>query len=200
MAKPKPTEALKIFNVDLPLTEGQAQKIYELVTEEGLTEAQKIGGVALGLLQHQAEGGLMLKSAEIDAIEQCTGVALEEGIDLIPILSEATGRVEGKLMIPYYVDPADEAGYQAIADAQGRSIEEVFQEITTYVMDNEMVYNVMPPNRPEAVYMLPATKQELEGILEGTFSNGTELAALVKKFIGADGLFEGVFASSAEGA
>ena len=198
MAKPKTTDTTKIFNLDLPITEANCKKITAMIEREDLSEAQKVGGVALQLLNDLAEGGMMLKSDDMEAIRQATGIDVESGADLIAPLSEATSRKSGMLMIPYYVDPSVEAAYQNIADMQSRTVQELFQEVTDFVIENEMVYNLLPQQRPDAVYMTPAARAELVGVLEGEFSNGTELAKLVKKFIGADGLFEGVFADAAE--
>ena len=62
MAKPKTTDTTKIFNLDLPITEANCKKITAMIEREDLSEAQKVGGVALQLLNDLAEGGMMLKS------------------------------------------------------------------------------------------------------------------------------------------
>ena len=200
MAKPKnnATDKTLIFNLDIPLTESVCEAIVGMVEQPDLTTAQKVGGVALKCLNDLAAGGIMLEAAVLNNLQQAAGVEIEDGEDLIPIISEAVGMKDGMMVIPYYVDPADMPGYEETAEMQGRPVQEVVQDLIDFVRDNGMIYTHSAPHVPDNIRMHPAEHAELEGILEGKFQNGTELAALVKKFIGADGLFDGVFASSAE--
>lgn len=179
------------YNLDLPLKSEQASALLEMAVEnpDATTDAQKIGGIALQLLRDQADGGLMIRPGEMQRITEATGVDPECGEDLVQVLSGATGVEEGKHRVAVLIDPSYYPAYQEIAAIQERPVEALFQEAIDAALEQEWVYQLKPEQAPARILMPPSIKEELEQLLDGKFSTGTELAALVKKAIGGDGLF-----------
>jgi hypothetical protein len=173
----------KIVNVDLALSTERFETIKAMVENEALTDTQKIGGVALSLLQDLADGGLMLKAEEVARIATATGLDPECGEDLIEAISAGTGREEGSLKVFILIDPSYEMAYQEIADMRGQPIQQLFQDLMDFVIAQQWVNDLPSEKQPVAVLMTPEDKAELEKLLGGKFQTGTDLAGLVKKLV-----------------
>jgi hypothetical protein len=197
MAKPKPEATKILVNVDLPLEEVVYHEILNMVDDASISDGRKIGGVALNCLNELAAGAVVVTGEEIENIRQNTGIEIEEPEEFLAYIQEATGRKNGMLMVPYFIDPADQPPLQEIADMRGCPIAEVVTDVLDFVRDNGMVHNIAPEKRAQAVLMTPAQKLELETMMGGTFETGTDLYHLIKKFNGADDLFNEVYAEAA---
>lgn len=175
----------KIFNIDLELSQAHIETLLAMVAPgaEALTDAQKIGGVALGLLRYQAGGGLMLRPKELERIAESTGLDPTCGEDLLDAISKSTGMAEGKYVLKINVDPVWMEYFKQPAEIQGRTVEDVIQEVMDYVMDNDpMQYLVM--GQPQLIRMTEKDFAALTSLLGEKFDNGTELVKLIKQTLG----------------
>ena len=184
------------YNMDLTLTAEQAQAVKEMADNPNLTDVQKIGGGALNCLQNLVAGAILLEPDEVARIKEATGAEFSCGEDLIPYLSEATGVEEGYYTFKVKIDPAYHEAVKEIADIRGWEVNQLIQE----AIDNAFVngwFESIPDNRIAMVNMSASEKAGLEDLLGGKFSNGTELAAMIRKLTGEDtGIFSDLVSSN----
>lgn len=179
MAKQRET----IINVDVPLSDAQLKVLAEGALGEG-TPADKVRGVTVTIMQQLADGGMMLSPLDMKKIVQSTGIDPASGSDLLPFLAKGTGRRDGMRIVEVVLDPVYESAYEEIAKFQGRTLDDLFNDVVRQILDNEWVYEVNP--RPAAVLMAPEDKAELEDLLGAKFENGTALIKLLRNALGAD--------------
>ena len=172
-----------VYNLDLPIQAEMLPPLLGLVDDPTLTDAQKIGGIALRLLEDQATGGLMLSIDELRRITEATGVNPACGEDLVAVLSEATGIEEGKHVIKILIDPVWWEYYSEPAKIQGRKVEDVLAEIFELILDNDP-YQYMVSGQPQLVRMTEKDYDDLQELLGVKFTTGTELAKLIQKTLG----------------
>jgi hypothetical protein len=177
------------FNLQIDLSAEQVNNLTGLVSEESLNDTQKLSKVAEEFLGDVAGGGLVLSPAEMARITEATGLEVECGEELIPLLSEATGREEGKMTFKCSVDPVYEEYYEEAANAQGRTVKELIQDIWDIFMDGDpMQYNMGNAGYPQLVRMMPKDREAIEKLLGAKFETGTDLVKLIQESLGG-GLF-----------
>jgi len=181
-----------IFPVEIRLKATDIPKITGLVTEPGLSDSQKIQVVARDLMDDVVEGGMMVTGEQLQLIEDSTGIeATKEGIAaVLPFLTEKSGMEDGFHIVKAKIDPAYYAGYEEIAKAQDKTVDEIVQDVFDAVQANEWVYEIHP--RPECVLMPPAAKAELEELLGEKFQTGTDLLAACRRALSPSSLFDEV--------
>jgi hypothetical protein len=192
MAKKTDTIA---YNTDLKFTAEQSGVLIEMASGDQ-NPTQKMSQVANHILATVADGGLLLTSKEVQRIVDATGVDPETGEDIVKVLSEATQMEEGCHKVSVRIDPSYYPAYEEIATMQERPVVALFQEVMDMGLEQEWAYQLTPGQRPATILMRPEDKAELEEMLDGKFQTGTELAALVRKALGTDGLFDDVIASN----
>jgi hypothetical protein len=184
------------FNLQVDLDQEQIPVLTGLVAGDQ-NDTQKLVTLVSSLLKDTWGGGLMLSPEEMARITEATGLDPESGEDLIPLLSEAAGRSEGKLSFRVSVDPVYEEYYREPAEMQGRTVQELIQEIVDTVMDGDpLQYNVGSlAGYPEVIRMTQNDKAALEKLLGAKFQTGTDLAKLIQESLGG-GLFEEIAESN----
>ena len=186
MAKKSNQEEVRIV-AELRLTADQVANIAKLMGGEG-TETEKVVAAAQGTLQDIAGGGLVLTGKDISVIEQSAGVSIGNVDDVLEMAESSTGRKGGKLAGWWEVDPTYEETITQMAEFQGREVHELVQSTIDTCVDNGWLYGEVVPN-PERVLMPPDAKKELEELLKGQFSNGSELANLIREALGVNSTF-----------
>lgn len=189
MAKGQRSEIPASCLVPLELTLNAQQMAYlaSMVASED-SEFRKVQSVILRLVEDQAAGGLMLKPGEVKRITDSTGLDPSCGADLLPFLQVGTGRADGCRTVTVAVDPAYEEALKEVARVRGWEVDQIVKETLQVAFDNEWYEHL--PWQPERVLMTKEDKAGIEELLGGKFATGTELAALIRKTIGADaGLF-----------
>lgn len=163
----------------------------------------KIAMAALGLMEDVAEGGIMLPHLPVQRMTEALG--REPGVnDIVEKFSIGCGRRGSSLAITIYLDPVDEPVAIEAARCNG------FQDPQSYMqtMWNDAwergwfhpvsIQNPhggnpvqLSPNdpMPAHVRMSAGDYAELKSFLGKDFSNGTELAALVKELASGGGIF-----------
>jgi len=182
-SKPKPTIVEKIYSLELPLPANIVPTLLGMVTDDTLTDSQKVGGMALTLLLKLAEGGLMISAEEIARIREATG--MEEptcGEDLVEVISQSTGISEGKNVFPVTIDPVYMALYEEPAKIQGRETREIIQEIVDSVFDNDAL-GYLVAGVPRFVRMTEKDYQSVKSILDEDFDTGTKLAEILRAML-----------------
>lgn len=182
----KPEPGVITLAMEIELQPRQVAYLASMVPGDNTeTDIRKAQSIILRLVEDQADGGLMLKAGEVKLIRDSTGVDPSCGADLLPFVQATTGRADGCLTINTKVDPAFEAGLQEIATMRGVEIAELIRDTVQYGWFNNW-YETLP-QLPRQVLMTEADQAGLEELLGGKFSTGTELAALVRRFTGAEG-------------
>jgi hypothetical protein len=193
MAKPSTVR----FNLQVDLQPEEVPTLIGLVDGDQ-NEVQKLSTLSESLLHDTSGGGMMLTPDEMARITEATGLDPNCGEDLIPLLSEASGKEEGKLTFKISVDPVYEAYYREAAEMQGRSVKELVQDIINTIMDNDpLQYNMGNFGFPEVFRMLPKDKEGVEQLLGGKFQDGMSLVSLIRKALGSD-MFEGMVDSPSQ--
>lgn len=170
--------------MDVPLSQRRLDYLASTVEAPG-TPAEKAKAVILALVEAMADGGLMLSADEVQRIRESTGVELTCGADLLPFLSEATGREAGCRVIKILIDPAYETPLDEIATVRGQTVEEILRETLQVALDNNWYESL--PEAPRTFRMTEVDAKALEEVLGETFANGTDLAKLIRKTMGTDG-------------
>jgi hypothetical protein len=185
------------FNLQVDLQPEEVPTLIGLVDGDQ-NEVQKLSTLSESLLHDTSGGGMMLTPDEMARITEATGLDPNCGEDLIPLLSEASGKEEGKLTFKISVDPVYEAYYREAAEMQGRSVKELVQDIINTIMDNDpLQYNMGNFGFPEVFRMLPKDKEGVEQLLGGKFQDGMSLVSLIRKALGSD-MFEGMVDSPSQ--
>lgn len=173
--------------IPLEVTLNAAQMAYlaSMVADSEESEFRKVQSVILRLVEDQAAGGLMLRSDEVTRIKDSTGLDPACGADLMPFLQASTGRADGCLTCTVPLDPAYEEAVREVARVRGCDPQDIIRDMLSVGFMQEWYEHL--PWQPEHVLMTKADKQGLEELLGEKFTYGTELAALVRKAVAAEG-------------
>jgi hypothetical protein len=175
-----------LIHTQVSLTQDQVKKL--CADDPDANVGERISGIATYSLQCLADGGMVVKPLEMRAIEQSIGQAVASGEEILPFIEAGSERAGGKLRAVWYVDPAYEEQLRQMAEFQNRPVDEIVQAAMDEAVDNGwLLGEVLPP--PRRVLMTPDDYNALKDILGSDFSNGTELADLVKKSTGATSPF-----------
>lgn len=94
---------------------------------------EPLSRLASQFLKMHADGGVMLRAQDIDAVQQVTGVDIRVGSDVVKALNQpTTPRKDGALQVVVSVDPSYEAPLNDIAVTTGMSIEELVNRSFNY--------------------------------------------------------------------
>ncbi len=175
-----------ILPMEVALSAGQVKYLASMVSGDNQEpEIRKAQSVILRLIDDQTAGGLMLNVREVKRITDSTGLDPSCGEDLLPFLQAGTGRTDGCLTVPVKVDPAYEPGLQDIATVRGTDIAGVLRDTVHMVLDNSWYEHL--PVQPAHIMMTEADHAGMQELLGGKFTNGTELAALIRKALNTEG-------------
>lgn len=190
MAKPQrtelpaaapPPEVVRVM-LELHLKPEDYAALLETQGVAGSNDLERVRNMAARLLVDQARGGLMIDPRTMQHIQEATGLDPATGEDLLPYLSAATGREEGRLTLKVHIDPEYELALANIAQGRGVTSEELFDGVVQQVLDNGW-WEIVDP-APEHVLMNSADKAQLEDLLGGKFTTGRDLVGLIRRVLG----------------
>jgi hypothetical protein len=172
---------------EIPLPASTIKAIADSVGQPDMSDGKKVLGVACGLLQSLARGGIMLAPELVERINEAKGspAGAEEIADLV---DQACSRSLGKYSGVWELDPAYYSALEEISRMTGLTPQELVDNMMNTAMDEEWLYKVDP--RPARILMTPTDKAEIEELLGIQFSNGADLANAIRSFTGQNFLQE----------
>lgn len=179
-----------LIHTQVEVDEKQLEKILAMVDEEA-SPAEKVGGLAQTALVALADGGMMLDPLTMRAMEQSIGQPIEGQDQLLALVEEGAGQAGGKLTLRWSVDPVYLPTMQNMADFQGRTVQEIAQNCLDTAVDSGWLIGEVLPN-PERVLMSKEDKAALVAVLGSDFTDGTQLAELLKQNLGMTSPFDEV--------
>ena len=172
----------KTFNVDITLSDEEIASVCDQIEADAVSDVQKVRIAAIKLVQGLAQGGLMLWPIEVQKIEESTGVSLGTGDDLLPYLSAATGLENGLYTYKAQIDPIYHQRMEEISQIRGWSVQQMIDEMILACLENNWYESI--PDQPDRILMTAESRKELQELLGQKFDSGTELAELIKQFLG----------------
>lgn len=186
MAKAKFSATESLIRTEISLSETRIERLCKAVGPD-MPVAETITGIAIHALEAIADGGIMLTPADVDLMSQSIGQPVLGVEDILPLVESGAGMRGGHHRYWVDFDPVDYPVLAQRAEFQGVSVEEICQRVMDEVRDNGWFFEVNPST--QRVLMTKEDKTELEGLLGKGFSNGTELAVLIKEALGASSPF-----------
>lgn len=191
MAKSNKTnDEMMIIGGQLYLPDSTVQKVAGGIPgESGIVE--KIFGVARGLLESLAAGGMMIGPKIVAHLNEIVGHDFDES-ELPALVEKGCGKRDGRVGGWWDVDPVYVESMKEQARLSGITVEQLISDMMHFAMDN-CWWQQFPGAMPDIFRVKPQDKQELEELLGSQFSNGTELVGAIRRFAGADA---GIFAEA----
>lgn len=163
------------FAVNIKLTEKDATKITSTVPGE-MVPADKVAGVAAGLLEDLARGGVMLAPETVSKV--VTAMGPFDADTLVDKVESGSKRRGGRREVVWEVDPSYEAAIEQTARVQNRSTEGVVRSIMDHAKDEEWFTLVGP--QPLRVLMNEKDLAEVGEIIGVKEPTGTDIANWIK--------------------
>ena len=185
--QPPASEDAKTYNCEITIQDKWIKAIHQAAPGD-FPVASKVEALAQGFFTDMLLGAIMMSPIEVKKMEETIGKEVFPS-DIMEQFQRGVGRREGRLEFTIALDPADEGPVQAAAEFQGCTIKDVLQKCWQEAWYQGEFYN--RSNFSQHVAMTHEDKKELAAILGKDFSNGTELAGLVKAYAADhEGLFE----------
>jgi len=154
------------------------QQVKALV-KTGENAAPKLGGVATWLLSDLAKGGVMLEPDVVKAISKHLKNQNWSGGDLLPLVERGVGMQGDNFIATWKIDPTYEPMLRELAENQGRTVNELVQELMDWAAGQGWFYQWEP--EPKALRFTPEDYQMLAEATGKQDPNGTDIANFVKE-------------------
>jgi hypothetical protein len=154
------------------------QQISALV-KKGENTAPKLGGVATWLLSDLAKGGLMLEPGVAKQISKYLKNVNWNGADLLPIVERGVGMQGDNFIATWKIDPTYEPMFRELAENQGRTVNELVQELMDWAAGQGWFYQWEP--EPKALRFTPEDYKMLAEATGKEDPTGTDIASFVRE-------------------
>lgn len=132
-------EKTQILPLRLELDEAVVRKI----APGSASPEDQLSRLASQFLKMHADGGVMLRAQDIDAVQQTTGVNIRVGSDVVKALNQpTTPRKDGALQVVVSIDPSYEAPLNEIATTTGMSVDELVNRSFNYGVAQGFLLNL----------------------------------------------------------
>ena len=184
-----------VFEIPMEMSEAHFTTLSKMIEGEQPPK-EKVVALTTTALTELAEGGLILTGDEVKQITDATGLDPTCGSDLLPFLAVKTGFEDGMHLVHAHVDPVFWAQLEQNAEYRNWPIDQLIQETLDWCLENNH-YEYLP-EVPRHVLMTDNDAKEIEELIGGKFTTGTQLATLIKKLVSGDSLFEETPASEVQ--
>jgi hypothetical protein len=167
--------AAKETQVKVPMTVSIGESAYRAIVSMDRSEApdaQKLQKVSTGLLQDLSEGGLMLDAETMDRIRQSLADA-DDPMNIVEAIEKGAKTRAGAIVGEWVLDPSWVDPITAIASIQGKTVEEVVQNMMDMALSNGWFYEFEVG--PKGLFFDKHAMDRLEVIAERQFNSGEEL-------------------------
>lgn len=171
------------FSLSIALREDRVSKIDRSV-QQSLQIGEKVAGIATGLLNELADGGLMLTADQASRIQSILGETTGEAI--IKAADKAAGRRGGGVVVEWVADPSWVGSFEDTAKQQGITLSALVQQMMDTAVDNGWFYQMSI--QPRRILLSEAADRYLRQVMGRDVFTGEDIVQLVKEKIAeADG-------------
>lgn len=140
-----------------------------------------LGGIASYMLQSLAEGGMLLSAYQVSRIQKAADtrdMGVCDSDDVVDLAEEACDRSGDTLVVPVRIDPAYEPALKELGRTQGRTPEEIVQDLVAWVMDQGWAYEWHP--EPRKLLLAEEDWADMKAIF-GEDVTGTDMANWIRE-------------------
>lgn len=143
--------------------------------------ARSVGEYASWALGELADGGLLLSASDVARMEEAVG-NLKSPADIVTAMESGHSRKEGKVIIPWSVDPVYLPNLEEIAETTGRSVEGLLQDVMDTAMSKGWLYEWNP--EPVPLMFSEDDLAEIAEIIGVDAPTGTDIASFIRQQTG----------------
>ena len=161
------------FELDAPrptITSGAVEKLVDVHLSEAdynniLKTKSDFGKIVNFLVSNYAQGGIMVQPSKISYLTELTGLPIVSQVDIVDVVENSVrrGSAAGDLRVVMDVDPAFAPALEDLAQAQGRTVNEIVKECLEIVLQNSWLYSIELTGG--SVPLLAEQRRELELIM-----------------------------------
>lgn len=126
--------------IDVTISEAQRTKLCAMAPAVRPTEA--ISGIATGLLQDLADGGMMLNGRVVARLAAIMNGRDFDGPDLVSMAEKGAKRFGQAELVEYAIDPIYRTPLADWSRSNGRTVQELVQDCMTICFENEYFYSL----------------------------------------------------------
>lgn len=167
----------KIVNVDIKVADGD----YDRIKNAPGATTNVFSDICGAFVHEFANGGIVLKSSEVNRLAKNLGRSIAGSKDVIETMESTVGMKNGDNALTFSVDPAMVGPIKDFASAQGRTVEELCQDVFYAMLVQGYIYSFIPADN---LFVISASdKNWLKEELGMEKPNGTAIIDKLKSFV-----------------
>lgn len=176
MATPAKTPEITA-GIDVTISEAQRSRLCAMAADSRPSEA--LSGIATGLLQDLADGGMMLNGRTVDRIAAALSDSGFGEEALIKVVEKGVRRFGQASIVDYAIDPIYISPLEEWSKSNGRTVQELVQDCMSICFDNEYFYSLDFERRP--LYLTVEQYRELAEMMGKELIFGADLFEFIRK-------------------